>query len=229
VGGFTPEFLVGFATPSSGSPSCDDLIAGPHVATAIVNAAGFKIEFLTPDRSKDEYGDEPTPMPALGGASAQPLRYLDFLIHRPVRSALLHRAGVAVLVPAPERFAVHKLIVSELRRHDRESAIKARKDLDQAGVLIEGLTMRSAKLDLGFAWLEARDRGPRWRQHLDAARLERAAAKSSLTQLPQQRRRVSRIGLQAEHTSRCRARDAGRNDTVFPGAYRLVRPTLFTS
>ncbi len=65
-------------------------------------------------------------------ASAQPLRYLDFLNHQPVRSALLHRAGVAVLVPAPERFAVHKLIVSELRRADRESAAKARKDREQA-------------------------------------------------------------------------------------------------
>jgi hypothetical protein len=144
-------------------------LADPRRTTSFANAAGFKVEFLTPNRGSDDFAGEPAPMPALGGASAQPLRYLDFLIHQPVRSVLLHRGGVAVLVPAPERFAVHKLIVSELRRADRDSASKARKDLEQASVLIEALANGSSGLDLGLALLEARGRGPKWREALDGA------------------------------------------------------------
>jgi hypothetical protein len=145
-------------------------IADSLATTCFVNGRGFKVEFLTPNRSKDEYGAEPARMPALGGASAQPLRYLDFLIHRPVRSVLLHKSGVGVLVPAPERFAVHKLILSELRQHDQNSAIKARKDRDQGAALIEALAAGSAELDLGVAWLEAWNRGSKWQQHLEAGR-----------------------------------------------------------
>jgi hypothetical protein len=145
-------------------------IVEPRAATAFVNATGFKVEFRTPNRSRDEYGGRPAPMPALGGASAQPLRYLDFLIHQPVRSALLHKGGIAVLVPAPERFAVHKLILSEVRREGRDAAVKARKDHEQAAALIEALAAGSGKIDLGFAWIEACERGPRWRDNLAAAR-----------------------------------------------------------
>lgn len=54
-------------------------------------------------------------MPALGGASADPLRFLDFLIYEPVRAVLLHKSGISVIVPAPERYAVHKLIVASRR------------------------------------------------------------------------------------------------------------------
>ena len=143
--------------------------ANPRATTSFSNAAGFKVEFLTPNRGKDDFAGEPAPMPALGGASAQPLSYLDFLIHQPVRSVLLHKGGVAVLVPAPERFAVHKLIVSELRRADRDRASKARKDLEQASVLIEALANSSSRLDLGLAYIEARDRGQKWREALEGA------------------------------------------------------------
>jgi hypothetical protein len=151
-------------------------LAGPQVTTGYINAKGFKVEFLTPNRGKDEYAEEPAPMPALGGAAAQPLRYLDFLIHRPVRSVLLHRGGVAVLVPAPERYAIHKLILAAVRREDRDGAIKAGKDLMQAGTLIEALAGGAGRIDLGLAWEEAIARGEKWRENLElgAARLPEA-------------------------------------------------------
>ena len=55
-------------------------LANLRATTSFSNSEGFKVEFLTPNRSKDDFAREPAPMPALGGASAQPLRYLDFLI-----------------------------------------------------------------------------------------------------------------------------------------------------
>jgi len=141
-------------------------LADPRKATTFSTATGFKIEFLTPNRSKDNYASEPAAMPALGGAAAQPLRDLDFLIHQPVRSVLLHRGGIAVLVPSPERFAVHKLILSELRRKHPDQASKARKDLLQAQILIEALAQTSSKYDLGLVYHEALERGPKWRELL---------------------------------------------------------------
>src|SRR3546814_203836 len=80
----------------------------PKRTTQFENASRYKVEFLTPNRGSDDYVDHASPMPALGGASAQPLRFLDFLIHEPVRTVMLHRSGVPVTVPSPERYAVHK-------------------------------------------------------------------------------------------------------------------------
>jgi hypothetical protein len=130
--------------------------------TAYVNATNFSVEFLTPNRGSENIAGKPARMPALGGASAQPLRYLDFLIKDPVHAVLLHKGGVPVTVPAPERYAVHKIIVSVLRKHDP----KRRKDIQQAGLLIEALSRASRKSELGWSWMEAWDRGPRWRENL---------------------------------------------------------------
>ena len=99
-------------------------------------------------------------MRALGGAAAQPLRFLDFLIYEPVRALLLHRNGVAVTVPAPERYAVHKLIVASRRRADRGGALKRDKDIRQADLLVEALatTRRQSDLALVFARRGSADR-----------------------------------------------------------------------
>src|SRR3546814_18099830 len=109
--------------------------ADPKRTTQFENASRYKVEFLTPNRGSDDYVDHASPMPALGGASAQPLRFLDFLIHEPVRTVMLHRSGVPVTVPSPERYAVHKLIVASRRRSDANGAAKREKDVHQAGLL----------------------------------------------------------------------------------------------
>ena len=103
-------------------------------------------------------------MPALGGASAQPLRFLDFLIYEPIRSVMLHRNGVVVTVPAPERFAVHKLIVAARRRTDDIGSLKRGKDVRQAELLVEALGVARRQADLATAFSEAWKRGPSWRE-----------------------------------------------------------------
>jgi hypothetical protein len=127
-------------------------------STTFMNAKGFKVEFLVPNRGSEDHMGKPTPMPTLGGVAAQPLRFLDFLIKNPVRSVLLHGGGVAVTVPAPERYALHKMIVSTRRRDDA----KATKDLGQAAFLIEAMTPLHA-VELVDVWAEAWDRGAKWR------------------------------------------------------------------
>ena len=124
----------------------------------------YRVEVLTPNRGADP-GGAATHLPALG-AHAQPLRFLDFLINREVRAVALHGAGVPVNVPAPERYAVHKLVVSRVRIVD---PAKVRKDLAQAGELFVALA-RQRPYELAEAWREAWGRGPSWRGHLARAR-----------------------------------------------------------
>ena len=138
----------------------------PHLtnslaSTKFVNDDAYKVEFLTPNRGSDDFQGRPSPIPALGGASAEPLRFLDFLIRDPIRSVLLHEAGVAVTIPAPERYAIHKLIFT----HRRLDGSKIGKDIAQAEALIHAMAnLRSAAL--AEAWQEAWERGPAWRESL---------------------------------------------------------------
>lgn len=166
VGDSLPEMV---ATLQAVDPS---FVAIPHMAdrmraTKYRNASKFEVEFLTPNYSSDDYQGKPAAMPALGGASAEPLRFLDFLIHEPVRSLLLHRGGIAVTVPAPERYAIHKLIVSAARQEDLNGRAKADKDTAQVAALVEALCRTRRTEDLGLAWIEAWQRGPSWHERLE--------------------------------------------------------------
>lgn len=141
----------------------------PHMARAapsssFINDEGYRVEFLTPNRGRSELATAPARMPALGGAAAQPLRFLDFLIRDEVGAVILSGDGVAVNVPAPARYAIHKLIVATRRR---AGAIKIDKDIAQAATLIEILAERR-KVELAEAWVEAAARGPKWRQALSS-------------------------------------------------------------
>lgn len=133
-------------------------------STKFANRSGYAVEFLTPNVGSVDNGNRPAPMPALGGASAQPLRFLDFLIHQPVRAVLLHASGVPVLVPAPERYAIHKLIVASRRRADADGTGKSRKDRLQSKILIEAMLEFRQGEALADAYMEAWDRGDAWRE-----------------------------------------------------------------
>ncbi|MGO7624212.1 GSU2403 family nucleotidyltransferase fold protein, partial [Rhizobium ruizarguesonis] len=83
------------------------------------------------NRGSEDYIDQPAKMPALGGASADPLQFLDFLIREPMRTVLLQKSGVPVNVPEQPRYAVHKLIIATKRRTDGHLVLKRDKDLRQ--------------------------------------------------------------------------------------------------
>jgi hypothetical protein len=64
-------------------------IGDPIVSTRYRNRADYAVDFLTPNRGSAGQQGKPARMKALGGAGAQPLRHLEFLIHQPERSVLL--------------------------------------------------------------------------------------------------------------------------------------------
>ena len=136
----------------------------PIRVTQFENAARYKVDFLTPNRGSDEFADRASTMPALGGAAAQPLRFLDFLIHEPIRTVMLHRSGVPVLVPSPERYAIHKLIVASRRHSDANGIAKREKDTYQASLLIEAIEETRREDDLAEVFIEAWRRGAHWRE-----------------------------------------------------------------
>jgi hypothetical protein len=133
-----------------------------RISTQFVSRDKFKVDFLTPNRGSDDHAGKPVQMPALGGAAAFPLRFLDYLIHEPIRAVLLHGAGVPVLIPSPERYAVHKLIVGSRRKADGDTASKAAKDRLQAQSIIEAMIANRLHVDLAMAYMEAWDRGDHW-------------------------------------------------------------------
>jgi hypothetical protein len=138
-------------------------INDPFVTYRYVNSRNFKVEFLTPNRGSEDFQSRPAKMKALADSGAQPLRHLDYLIHQPEKSVMLHSGGIPVCIPRAERYAVHKLIVAV----DRINQAKAPKDIAQAAELIDVLSVRRP-LELGEAWRAAWETGPRWQEKLNA-------------------------------------------------------------
>lgn len=132
------------------------------------NKQGYLVDLLSQTRRREE---RPVPLPKLD-AGAEPLQHLRWLIENPVPAVALWGAGVAVRVPQPARFAVHKLMVAQRRGHDR---IKRQKDLDQAGAMMTALRA-SDPFALEDAIDEARAEGKAWSKEIDRSLAELEAA-----------------------------------------------------
>ncbi len=68
---------------------------------------------------------------------------------------MLHRNGIAVTVPAPERYAVHKLIVASRCQSDANGILKRDKDVKQAEILMDALIKTRRHAELAEAYAEA--------------------------------------------------------------------------
>ena len=160
-------------------------LAGPNVAATYARPGGYRVDVLTTNRGADR--DAPVRLPSLV-TDAVVLRYLDYLLKDTVEAAVLTRSGTLVNVPAPERYAVHKLIVSVMRKSTGSSAVKADKDLVQAGLLIDVLISKRREDDLAEALCEAAERGDSWRRKLlkASARLTDEASEFVQSQLGKQ-------------------------------------------
>jgi hypothetical protein len=121
-----------------------------HPSTAFkVRGSALRVDLLTPGRGIQR---APILIPRLH-AAAQPLPYLDYLLSEPVRAAVIDGGGILVNVPAPARFALHKLLTAAERPATMQ--VKVDKDLDQAAQLVE-LLLDERPDDLHLAWEAAR-------------------------------------------------------------------------
>ncbi len=120
-----------------------------------VHGTQLRLDFLTPQRTRS---DAPVDLPTLGTA-ALPLKYLDYLVEETAPGAVVGGAGALVNVPDPARFALHKLIVAEVR--PALFSTQARKDLLQSEALLR-LLLTDRPRDVREAWSQLDRRGRGW-------------------------------------------------------------------
>jgi len=149
-------------------------VKGEENVTSYLVKGGLRVDFLTPNEGPGT--DEPQRLSAFH-TDAEPLRFLDFLIHNPEQAVILHNAGIYVLVPAPERYAVHKLIVSRRRK---EGAAKRDKDIQQAEALLN-ILIDKRPYELKAVWGEASGRGKTWQKLIGEGLVQLSAKTRDLT------------------------------------------------
>lgn len=130
------------------------------------SASGLEIEIVTRHRRRADE-EHPVVIPGLH-CSAQPLRYMEFLIDEPISAVALYGAGVPVMIPQPARYAVHKLIVAQVRR---AGSAKREKDLIQARELILALDTANPGA-VAHALANARQRGSKWKAAVERSMRE---------------------------------------------------------
>lgn len=123
--------------------------------TFAIRKSQLRLDLLTPKVSDS---DAPVLIPRFNCA-AQPLSYLGYLIEDPVPAVLLDTDPVLINVPQPVRYALHKLIVSQVR--DLSKATKSDKDLQQAYQIL-GVLKEDRPNDIPPAWEDLVSRGPKW-------------------------------------------------------------------
>jgi len=117
----------------------------------------LRLDFLT-SMTRD---GEPVVIEELGLA-LEPLKFMEFSLEGVTQAALISSDGACLVnIPAPERYAVHKLIVYG----EREMAArpKALKDLEQAAALAQWHLDNGQTDAFNAAWHDALARGKGWK------------------------------------------------------------------
>lgn len=105
---------------------------------------------------------KPVEIKALG-APAEPVRFLGYLLEMTEPAVIVAKVGILVNVPAPARYALHKLVTVQRRPAAMQG--KALKDLAQARQLIE-LLLQDRPGDLILAWEATEQQPEKFQQQL---------------------------------------------------------------
>lgn len=110
----------------------------------------------------------PVRMPNLNIA-LEPLKFMEFSLEGTTQGCVFANAGACtVSLPAPERFAVHKLIVYGERPIKERT--KSAKDLLQAAAIVEWCLESDRAAELRAAWNDAIGRGSGWKRRASQGR-----------------------------------------------------------
>jgi hypothetical protein len=138
----------------------------------------FRLDFLTTlHRGKDEPFEHPQLRVAL-----QPLKFMEYLLENIGQAAIFCEEGaVAINIPHPARYALHKLLVHGERK--ASFLQKSQKDLWQAAALLECLRSRRP-WEIDEAWADLLGRGPGWvtRAKQGVSALAKAAPELALSE-----------------------------------------------
>lgn len=102
-----------------------------HTTYTKADEKDLQLDFVT---SVGREGDQPVHIDSLN-VSLQPLKFMEFSMENVLQTVVITAQGpIVVNVPAPERYALHKLLVALERTTEHRT--KTEKDLDQANCLI---------------------------------------------------------------------------------------------
>lgn len=111
---------------------------------------------------------KPVAMPDLN-LTLEPLKFMEFSLEQTTQGCVFGNVGSCVVnLPAPERFAVHKLLVYG-ERSTRER-VKATKDLLHAASVISYFLANNQAPAFNTAWRDALARGKGWRERAKQGR-----------------------------------------------------------
>jgi hypothetical protein len=133
----------------------------------------LSVDILTPLLGRPS--SKPIHLAALN-TYAEPVRFLDYLLEDAQPAAIVAKAGILVNVPAPARYALHKLVTAERRVPAFQT--KTKKDVQQAHELIEVL-VHDRPGDLRAAWRAAEKQPRKFMQQMRSgmAKLSRGLKK----------------------------------------------------
>jgi hypothetical protein len=95
------------------------------------------------------------------GLALECLKFMEYSLIETTQAVLLSKGGSCIVnIPAPQRYAIHKLIIYGERPVAQR--IKANKDLGQAASIIKVLLDAGNEETLKSAWKDALSRGPDW-------------------------------------------------------------------
>lgn len=122
----------------------------------------LRLDFVTPQTRSGG----PVVLPELG-LTLECLKFMEFSLVSTTQAVLLSKGGGACIVniPAPERYAIHKLIVYGERPINER--VKANKDLGQAAAIFKVLFDGGNGDLVRQAWTDAISRGPGWVRRLN--------------------------------------------------------------
>jgi hypothetical protein len=120
----------------------------------------LRLDFVTCEHR----GGEMVELPDLN-LTLEPLKFMEFSLQDTIQACVFSKAGACLVnLPAPERFAVHKLIVYGERPVSERT--KSKKDLLQAAALASYFVETGHQDDFLAAWDDAMSRGKGWKKRL---------------------------------------------------------------
>ena len=122
----------------------------------------LSVDFLTPLLGRTS--GKPIHLKSLG-VHAEPVRFLDYLLSDAQPAVIVAKAGLLVNVPAPARYALHKLVLAE--RRIAAFHTKTKKNIWQARQLLDVL-LRDRPGDLRTAIAAARKQPSKFLQQLES-------------------------------------------------------------
>lgn len=119
--------------------------------------AELRLDFVT---SRTRNAGQAVVMPDLNLA-LEPLKFMEYSLQDTTQGCVLGRGGCCMVnLPAPERYAVHKLIVYGERPVSQRA--KSGKDIFQAACLAEYFLATGRQAEFNSAWRDALSRGKGW-------------------------------------------------------------------